>query len=203
MLTQEQSEWDLLIYLAEREGFDVWVSGNKLFFQPSPVETSPAYKLIAQDPGTSSITSNAERLNLTRSQTLAKDVIVVIQSYNQKQQKAFKVSYHVTQAKKSQRSGGVAQTYSYNVPNLTRDQALQLAQARAEDITRHEKVLSASLPGDNKLSTRARVQLVGTGTDWDQYYYPDTITRYVSFEEGYHIELRAKNHSTQSTVVIG
>jgi hypothetical protein len=64
-------------------------------------------------------------------------------------------------------------------------------------------VLSASLPGDNKLSTRARVQLVGTGTDWDQYYYPDTITRYVSFEEGYHIELRAKNHSTQSTVVIG
>jgi len=59
------------------------------------------------------------------------------------------------------------------------------------------------LPGDNSLTTRGMVQLVGTGTDWDQFYYPDTVTRRISFEEGYRMELRAKNHSTQSTVVIG
>ena len=54
------------------------------------------------------------------------------------------VTYHVTKAFKSQRSGGKAQVYSYVVPNLTRDQAQQLAKSTAEDITRHEKVLTGA-----------------------------------------------------------
>ena len=66
-----------------------------------------------------------------------------------------------------------------------------------------KKCLLARLPGDNLLTTRAQVQLIGTGTAWDQNYFPDTVTRHISFEEGYTMELRAKNHSTQSTVVLG
>lgn len=203
MLTQEQTEWDLLVYLAKQEGFDVWVSGNTLFFQPSPAATATPYKLIAPPMGTENLSSGAVDIKVSRSQTLAKDVIVNIWTWNQKQQKSFKVQYKVSQAFKSQRSGVKAQTYSYVVPNLTRDQALQLAKATAEDITRHERVLTARLPGDNKLTTRAQVQLIGTGTGWDQNYYPDTVTRNISFEDGYTMELRAKNHSTQSTVVLG
>ncbi len=199
VLTQEQSEWDLLIYLAEHEGFDVWVSGNTLNFQPSPVTTNPAYKIFWQEPAD----SNALDIRLSRSETLAKDVIVVVQSWNQKQQKPVKVTYKVTQANKGQRAGGKAQTYSFNVPNLTRDQAFELAKSKAEEITRHEKILNATLPGDNTLTTRAMVNLVGTGTDWDQFYYPDTVTRHISFTDGYRMEIRAKNHATQSTVVIG
>ena len=64
-------------------------------------------------------------------------------------------------------------------------------------------MLNVSLPGDNRLTTRAMVQLVGTGSGWDQMYYPDAVTRHVSFEEGYRMDLRAKNHSPQSTVVLG
>ncbi|WP_149113181.1 phage late control D family protein [Limnoglobus roseus] len=199
VLTQEQTEWDLLVYLAGREGFDVWVSGNTLYFQPPPVNTAPPYILAWSEPPN----SNAIDIHLTRSQTLAKDIIVKVQTWNQQQQKSFVVTYKVTQAFKSQRGGGNAQTYSYVVPNLTRDKALQFAKAKAEEITRHERVLTASLPGDNLLTTRAMVQLVGTNTAWDQNYYPDTITRRISFEEGYRMELRAKNHSTQSTVVLG
>ncbi len=203
VLTQDQTEWDLLIYLAEHEGFDVWVSGDTLYFQPSPVSTAPVYKILWSEPGDGSLDSNAVDLTLGRSQTLAKDVIVKVQSWNQKQQRSFVVTYKVTQANKSQRSGGKAQVYSFTVPNLTRDKALQLAKAKAEDITRHERVLTASLPGDNLLTTRAMVQLIGTNTAWDQFYYPDTVTRRLSVEEGYRMELRAKNHSTQSTVVLG
>jgi phage protein D len=200
LLTQDQSEWDLLIYLAEHEQFDVWVSGNTLNFMPSPVTTNPSYKITWQD---TPAQSSAIDIHLSRSETLAKDIIVKVQSWNQKQQRAFTVTYKVTQANKGQRSGGLAQTYSYNVPNLTRDQAYALAKSKAEDITRHERILTATLPGDNILTTRAMVQLVGTNTAWDQSYYPDTITRHISFEEGYRMELRAKSHSTQSTVVLG
>jgi hypothetical protein len=203
VLTQEQTEWDLLIYLAEHEGFDCWVSGNTLYFQPSPVAAALPYKLVWQEPPTGVFNSNALDIKLSRSETLAQDVIVKVQSWNQKQQKSFVVTYHVSQAFKSQRSGGKSQTYSFVVPNLNRDQALQLAKAKAEEITRHERVLTASLPGDNLLTTRAMVQLVGTNTAWDQNYYPDTVTRTLSFEGGYRMELRAKNHSTQSTVVLG
>jgi phage protein D len=199
VLTQEQTEWDLLIYLAEREGFDVWVSGNTLFFQPAPVTTAPPYLLAWSEPAA----SNALDIRLSRSQTLAKDIIVKVQTWNQQQQKSFTVTYKVTQAAKGQRAGGPSQTYAFVVPNLTRDKALQFAEAKAEEITRHERVLTASLPGDNLLTTRAMVQLVGTNTAWDQFYYPDTITRRLSFDGGYRMELRAKNHSTQSTVVLG
>lgn len=200
VLTQDQTEWDLLTYLAEREGFDVWVSGDRLHFQPSPLETSPAYRLVWSEEAKA---SNALDIHLHRSQTLAKDVIVVVQSWNQKQQKAFKVTYKVTQANKSQRAGGKAQLYSFNVPNLNRDQCQALARSRAEEITRHERILTASLPGDSRLTTRAMVHLFGTGSGWDQLYYPDSVTRRISFEEGYRMELRAKNHSPQSTVVLG
>jgi hypothetical protein len=47
------------------------------------------------------------------------------------------------------------------------------------------------------------VHLTGAGRGWDQLYYPDSVVRRISFEEGYRMDLRAKNHATQSTVVIG
>jgi hypothetical protein len=112
------------------------------------------------------------------------------------------VTKKATQGFKSQRIGGLSQTYSFTVPNLTRDQAEQFALAQIAEITRHERILTASLPGDNDLTTRAMVQLIGTNTAWDQLYYPATVTRRISFDEGYRMELRAKNHSTESTVTL-
>ena len=71
-----------------------------------------------------------------------------------------------------------------------------------EQITRHERILTASMPGDASLSTRTMVRLVGTNTAYDQMYYPDTVTRRLSFQDGYRMDLRAKNHSTLSEAVL-
>ena len=200
-LTQEQSEWDLLTYLAEQEGFDVWVSGLTLYFQPSPVATATPYPLTWVEPGDGTHTANFVDIRLERALTLARDVIVKVQSWNQSQEKSFVTTYHVSQAGKSQQAGGTAQLYSYTVPNLTPAQALQWATNKAQEITRHERVVTADLPGDNVLTTRTTVTLTGTGTAWDQSYYPDTIERHISADGGYRMTLRAKNHSPQSTVV--
>ena len=200
VLSQEQSEWDLLTYLAGQEGYDVWVSGDRLHFAPSPVDTNPAYKLEWRGGA-----SNAADIRLSRSQTLAKDVVVIVRSWNQKLQRSFKVEYRTTSPATGQREEGrgTFQTYSFNVPNLTRDQCLSFAKSKAEEITRHERVLTATLPGDSALTTRAMIHLIGLGAGWDMMYYPDTVTRRISFEEGYRMELRAKNHAAQSTVVVG
>jgi phage protein D len=201
VLTQEQTEWDLLIYLAQNEGFDAWVSGTTLFFQPPPVKSGTPYVLLWSDPGGGPPASNALDIKLHRSETLARDIDVVVRSWNQKQQKQFSVHARRTGANSSRR-GGKGQIYSFNRPNLSRDQAQQLAQNILEDLSRHEKVITASLPADNLLTTLAMVQLVGTGTQWDQLYYPDTVTRRLSFTDGYRMDLRAKNHSTESTVTV-
>ena len=49
-LTHEQTEWDLIIYLAQHEGFDAWVSGNTLNFAPSPTGSAAPYKLTCPSP---------------------------------------------------------------------------------------------------------------------------------------------------------
>ncbi|MFO0906768.1 MAG: hypothetical protein U0835_00110 [Isosphaeraceae bacterium] len=200
-VTHEMTEWDLLAYLAEREGFDAWVAGTTLHFEPPPAEAGEPYVLLWSEPGDGTRASNATSLHLRRSQTLARDGVVTVRSWNQKQQAAFTVTARRPQAKKSQRRGGTSQTFSFVRPNLTRDQAQQFAEAKAEEITRHERVLSASLPGDNALTTRTTIRLVGTGTDWDQVYYPDAVTRRLSMQEGYRMEVRAKNHSVQDQVL--
>ena len=202
LTSHEETEWDVLVYLAEREGFDVWVSGTTLYFQPSPAATKPPYILLWSEPSDGTFASNATSLHVSRSQTLSKEVVVTVRSWNQKQQAAFTVTAKRSQAKKSQRRGGTAQTYSFVRPNLTRDQAQQFAEAKAEEITRHERILSASLPGDNALTTRATLRLVGTGTDWDQIYYPDTVSRRLSLQDGYRMDVRAKNHSVQDSVLL-
>lgn len=203
VLTREQTEWDLLVYLAEKEGFDVWVTGTTLHFHPSGATEAP-YLIAWSEPNSvdgATFASNALDIRLQRSQTLAQDVIVVVRSWNQKQQKGFTVKASASQAK-GQRRGGKAQTYEFVRPNLTPEQARKLAQSYVEQITRHERILTASLPGDALLSTRTMVRLVGTNTAYDQMYYPDTVTRRLSFQEGYRMELRAKNHSTLSEAVL-
>jgi hypothetical protein len=62
-----------------------------------------------------------------------------------------------------------------------------------------ERVINAELAGDDTLTIRTPIQLVGTGTSFDQMYYPDTITRSISFES-FKMRVRAKNHSTESMV---
>lgn len=200
-LTHDESEWDLLIYLAQREGYDVWVSGTTLNFQPAvdPQKAKP-YPLIWSGGDGQQKFANATRLTLSRSQTLAKDVIVIVHSWNQKQQRGFSVTAKRTQAAKNQRRGGEGQTYNFTVPNLDHQAAQDYANQKLAEITRQERVITFDAPGTDALTIRTPIMLTGTGTAFDQTYFPDTITRRMSFTEGYSMTVRAKNHSTESTV---
>lgn len=198
-ITQDQSEWDLLLFLAQEEGFDLWVAGKTLYFHPPNADKKQAYlitRTLQPQHG------NCISLKLHRSQTLAKDVIVKLRSWNQTQGKTVTATAKVTKASGNQRSGGKAQIYSFTVPNLDQTQADRWAKAKAEEISKHERVITATLDGDNALDMRKPVQLVGTNTSWDQLYFIDTLTRHISMDAGYVMDLRAKNHSAESTVLV-
>jgi phage protein D len=199
-LSKDMSEWDLLMLLAQHEDFDLWVSKETLNFQPPVPDNSDPYVLEWSDQGEGNKVANFIDLKMQRSQTLAKDIIVKVQSWNQAQETTVVAEAKRNQANKSQRSGGAAQIFTFHPPNLNKDQADKFAASRLEDITKHERIVTGKLPGDSLLTHRSLIKLVGTGTSWDQTYNVDTVTRRLSFTEGYDMEFRAKNHSPQSTV---
>jgi hypothetical protein len=55
--------------------------------------------------------------------------------------------------------------------------------------------LHAEMPGDNLLTGNRSVAVRGTGTALDQDFFPDSVRRSMSFQEGYRMSLSAKNIS--------
>lgn len=199
-LTTDVSEWTLLKYLAEEEGFDVFVTGNTLNFVPSQASTAAPYTLTYQQPTAQQLaTGDFMRLALRRSQTLAKGTVVKVVSWNSKQRTAFTAT-----AKRSGAGGSAAadsaQLYTYKVPGLTQDQAQRFANARLEEISKHERLVDVTIPGETSLTPRQLVNLTGTGTSFDQSYYIDAIDRSMSVDDGFIQTIRMKNHSPESTV---
>jgi phage protein D len=202
-LKDQRTEWDILAYLAQIEGFRVWVRGQTLYFQPGPTPaTADRYQLI-WTPATNGQpgAGNFENLKLSRTLTVSRGIVVTIHSWDHKHRHGFSVSYP-THAKKlnpgQAKIGSDAQNYQKTIPNLTQQQALQRARQLYEQIVAHEMKLAAELPADDVLDTMSIIELTGTGTAYDQLYYPESITRRLSFEGGYSMAVHAKNHAPES-----
>jgi len=179
------TEWDLLTFLAAREGFEVFVSGQSLYFQPRNQTATP----VLLTPG------DCVTLSLERALTLARDIEVTVKSWNTRNQAAF------TQTARSAANGsrgGTPQRIVVVRPNLQPNDALQLAQRILADLTAHERIVHVDLPGELTLTSRSLITLSGTGTDFDQTYYIAELDRHFSVAHGYTQRLRLKNAAAPS-----
>jgi phage protein D len=206
-MAKSQSEWDILTYLADSEGFNVWVRGQTLYFQPAPDPGKIApYDLIYQQSPVGGVPSaNFERMKFKRALTVSRGIQVQIRSWNKRQGKGFTVTYpsNVKTIKVGQSSVGAgAQIYSKRIPNLTQDQALQHAQNWYRQLIAHELIMDGTMPGDNSLDTTSIIRVSGTGTAFDQLYYPDSISRTLSVEDGYDMTISAKSHAPDSEIML-
>jgi hypothetical protein len=183
------TEWDLLAFLARHEGFDVFVQGQALYFQPAAQAADPAVSLRPDD---------VIDLRLERSLTLARDIEVVVKSWNSRQNNAFIQSARASCRGRTGRSNGPPQRYVFVQPNLTPDDALKLAQRKLAELTRHERIVRISMPGELVLSPRSMIALEGTGTDFDQIYYIDVIERRLRQDGGLTQRIVAKNTSPRT-----
>lgn len=183
------TEWDLLAFLARQEGFDVFVQGTELYFQPATPVTEPAISLRPQD---------VLDLKLERSLTLARDIEVIVKSWNSRQNSAF-VQRARAAGRRGIRSADVQpQRYVFVQPNLTPDGALNLAQRKLAELTRHERCIRIEMPGELKLTPRSAIALDGTGTEFDQTYYVDVIERRLRHDAGLKQHIRARNTSPRT-----
>jgi phage protein D len=184
------SEWDLLVSLARRESYDAFVTGDTLYFQPTTQITTISQVLYPTD---------MMELRLERALTLARDIQVTVQSWNSLQQLVFTESVTGVIAENSSSGSGSnaspIQRYVVIHPNLTPDKALAIARQHLSEVSRHERVIEFSMPGELVLTPRSAIMLDGTGTAFDQAYYIDSIERTFRPQTGFAQRVRASNSS--------
>ena len=169
------TEWDLLVTLAAYEGFSLWVAQGALHFRPAPDMPPVALPVSA-----------VSSLRLERALTFAGDIVVTVKSWHSR------AGVGCTQSARTRRGAAQARQYVFVVPNLTEDAALALAQRRLDELTGHEMVLCAEMPGELLLAPRMPVQLVGTGTPFDTLFRVDEIERRLDARLGFTQTLRAR-----------
>ncbi|WP_419757351.1 hypothetical protein [Acidisoma sp.] len=193
------TEWDLLSELAEVEGFDVYVQDTTLCFAPPAADGLPT--VWQWMPGGSAATTLTS-LQMERSLALARDIVVTVQSWNSRQ------AAMITQTVRSSMRGAIATTgavgsrtvtnYALIRPNLTPQQAMTLATQTLSDLSRHERVITVTMPGELDLAPRSLVLLEGTNSGFDQTYAVDEIVRRVSPRDGFTQTVRAVNTPLQA-----
>lgn len=206
----ERTEWDLLTWLAKEEGFIVYVKGRELHFEPAPDDQAQAYRFVYTPAGPGQLPQfDGTDFKLRQNRALARDIKVTVKSWNPKKNKRVKATAEMTRKRnRVLRSAGrpitPVQEYSFSVPNLSPEQAQQLANKKLAELSRHEKGLAIEGPADNVLQLTHRIVIEGTGTPFDQTYYPDSIVRSMSAESGsgYHWSIQAKNHSPETEVTL-
>ena len=191
--SRSTTEWDLLINLAQHEGFDVFVQGTTLVFAPPTQQ--PDNPIVLRPVTTVTGPANILDLRVERSLTLARDIEVTVKSWNTKQQNAFTQTARASgqNGSATPSSTGPAQRYVFVRPNLTMDEALKLAQSKLAELTRHERTIIAAMPGELSLTPRSIVILEGTVTSFDQSYYVDEIERSISIGSGFTQRIVARN----------
>ena len=192
-LTREVIEWDVLSYLAREEGFDVFVSGSSLYFQPTSLGSAAPYVLTYSASGSpGAAAGNFLDLRLERDLVLAAGITVVVKSWNCKDYTGFATS---VPAGGGTGTGASDRSYSCVMPGLKPEQAQKFGQSQYNEISRHERSLSVTLPGDTVLTPQTPLSLEGTASGFDQSYLIDRIDRRFSFEGGFTMTVHAKNVS--------
>lgn len=187
-LQDQRTEWDLLTWLAREESFACYVKGRELHFEPKPTGKQPAATIrwSRED-------ADVVRLTTTRVLTVSRNIEVTVRSWNAKQKKAF-----TRKATKTKSGATDTQKYSVSIPGLTPEEAQQRANQILAEKSIHEFRIEVEMPADLITSISDTIKLTGTGTAWDQVYFPESIVRTMSMDGGFEMTISAKNSSPES-----
>jgi hypothetical protein len=198
-----RSEWDLLSFLAREEGFVTYVAGHTLYFGPDQTGTGNSLVLtyIAPTVVGGPPSGNFTDVSFSRSQTVVKGISVTVRSagrYNPTITRSYPVAPRGTAPGKASPFGPTSD-YFYNMPaGATPQQVEQRAQKLYNQIIQHAMKLKARLPADVTTGPTSTIDFHGTGTAFDQTYFPRAVTRHMSIE-GFTMEIDAQNTSPNLT----
>ena len=190
------NEWDLLCQLGSKEGIIPYVAGNTLYFNRPPTNP-PVFAVTLTRGASGNVVSNAEDLQLERHLTQARDVVMTVRSWSSKSKAIINATVRVKSKKvpaidPNTGAAPLPSNYVVTVPNLSKPQALALAQRLALDISQHERNAIIKAPSFVPLTPQHVIQVSGTETDYDMTYYPQTITQTISVQDGASTSIQAK-----------
>ena len=163
------SEWDLLTWLADQEGYDVWVDGWVLNFQPRDIP----------EPIATVTPSICCSLRLRQALDLAAGLEVVVKSWDSQTQQI------ISQSASNANGDATPVTLTAIRPNLSMSDAISLAQQTLSQWTTHESEILFEMPGDILMAPRCTLNLTETGSSFDGVYEIMDVERRISFYRGY------------------
>lgn len=207
-MNRNTTEWDLVSFIAKETGWQVYINGTDLYFEPKPANP-PIYPLVWSDSDRDNIKSFwGKTFVVTRNLTLAKNIKVMVRVLNVKTGTAFTVPIEATHTKdkvlnRGKRYIGTPQVYFEHIDQrMTRDEAIAKGYEILENISRHQmKLVCDGIPGDTILSPHHIIRLIGT-SDYDQDYQSDQIIRTMSMERGFVMDITAKNHDVNTVMPV-
>jgi phage protein D len=171
------TQWDLLCWLAQLEGFDVWMTGRTLNFAPAP----PAVPVVTITP------QDCTSLRMHHALDIAAGATVVVKSWDAVSQAA------VMQSSSTNPGSSLSTTRTVVRPNLSSTDAQLLADQLLSQISGHERSIDIEMPGDLVMFPRMVVQLAGTSTDFDGVYSICSVDRRISFHHGFTQTIEARS----------
>jgi hypothetical protein len=186
-ITDLESEWSLILYLAEREGKVAFVKGDTLYFvAPGNTDASGGSFNVWYSPPSPSGPAAGNMISIMcgRNLTLAKGVKVNVRAFDRRQKK-------VITGTKSKGGGGLE--FNYSIPGISKEEADAIADKKATENARHQMSIHYVGPGDVNADPRMMLSLSGTGTAWDQKYFIDAIDHRFTPESGYQMTIDGKN----------
>ena len=195
------SEWDLLTFLAQREGRDLYVEGDTLYFVPKTEPSRPALNVVMPRPNEP---SDFTQFRFERNLILARDITVRVVSYDYLTGETVKKTAkakHKGSGGRATTARGQRSTYVRTYPNLSPEQAEARAMSELEDLSRHEVRVFFAGPARKGLHPHDKIRVTGSDSAFDQDYYVDEIIRTLSVDEGYTWAVRAKNSMPTNQVV--
>lgn len=177
---------EILSRLAEREGYRWYVDGNDLVFEPKGTDTGTYTVQWVPPDGQGQIgVATCLDLETHRNMTAARPHTLAVRSWHHKDAQ----KYDGIAA-----ASGVGQTVEIEHHHNGRNQAQvdKLAKSRLKDAIRHDCNVVVHAPLDLNVTPRQKMQLMGTGTIYDQLYDIDSVEFTISWQGGSEMTVAGK-----------
>ncbi len=190
-LIDNDTDWNVISRLAEREGVFHFLKGNTLYFKkPGNDDVGFGKFPIRFTPPSRGRKARGNVMDITLVQNvhLNRGVKQTVRSFHTRKEK------NICTTKEAQAAGyGQPLEWIDHIPGLTDAQVEQVATKKQLEKQRHEMGLQVTMPGDVTIDPRMMLEVSGTGSSWDQDYHIDTINHSFGPLEGYLMTIAGKN----------
>jgi phage protein D len=177
--SRASSDWDLIVRLATQYGYDAFVSGRALYFQPSNGMNGAAVSISP---------SMLSELRIERNLAEPSGNGMAFASWDANAGRTVQQGdLAVLGADRGAGTGNVVVR-----PNLDAAMMAEAARNFLVESRQHAFLVEMSMPADVVLLPRTVIQLTGTDTSFDRFYKVECVDRSLNPTGGYYQRIRAR-----------